>query len=86
MLWASLGARTCVARGLLPVEAGELCLHRAHAGCMATWSGHAIFLLPHFFQIQKVLSWGPSATVGCGWFGAGLSPVQGREALVFQVF
>lgn len=67
MLWASLRARMCVARGHPPVEARER-LHRAHARRMAAWPGQVAFLLPHSFQTQKVLSWGPTCHHGL-WLG-----------------
>ena len=49
------------------MEAGEP-LHRAHAGHMAAWPGQVAFLLPHSFQTQKVLSWGPMCHCGL-WLG-----------------
>lgn len=51
-------------------------LYRAHAGCMATWSGQAAFPLPYSFQTQKVLSWGPTCHCGLwpGWSWTESSP------------
>lgn len=55
---------------------GSLCLHRAHTERMAAWPGQAAFLLPHSFQTQTVLSWGPTCHRGLwlAWSWAEFSP------------